>query len=186
VRAAPILAPLALLALLVWVVWPRPSPAEAAQRATYDALRSAAVSPVLLAGGAVSDPRAGLTPDGYRFEADLAGVGHVTLRGGQIAPMPDASPAPFEVDGHPATLSSAAAETSIVWQASGAGYTLVVPGQPDATTLQAIAARVAPLPTASRDAFGFGGDTPLLYLAYLPLFVGFFGWSGGRLLARTG
>lgn len=184
VQALRVVASLALLALVIWLIWPRPTGDEAARRATYDALRPAAVPPLLL-GDATSNPTGSLTADGYTFEADLPSVGRVALRGqpGQLALA--SSTGALLVRGHPASLTTSPTETTIAWQEPGATYTLSVPGQPDATTLQAIAARVAPLPDAARDAFGFGWDTPLLYLVYLPLFVGLFVWTGGRLLARS-
>jgi hypothetical protein len=71
-----------------------------------------------------------------------------------------------------------------VWQEPGATYSLTVAGWADDARLQAVGQRIVPLADARRDAFGFGWDTPLLYVVYLPLCVGFVGWASGRLLAR--
>jgi hypothetical protein len=44
--------------------------------------------------------------------------------------------------------------------------------------------RLVPLDQASLDAFGFAVDTPLLYLVYLPLFVGFIVAVGGLVVGK--
>ena len=57
--------------------------------------------------------------------------------------------------------------------ASGPRYDLAVPDGSSPHTREALQQRLVPLDQASRDAFGSRWDTPLLYLGYLPLLVGF-------------
>ena len=170
------------LALLVWVVWPRAT--DEHERATYASLRAAPVPPLLLGAPELHSSHATLTADGYTFEAELPNLGHVSIAGRRGSPASGGAPAAFEVRGHAAQVSATAEATTLAWQESTAGYTLTLAGRADAATLDAVAQRVVPLPEATRDAFGFAWDTPLLYLVYLPLLLGFAGWAGGRLLAR--
>jgi hypothetical protein len=174
-----VLGSLAALAILVWAVWPRAADAEL--RATYARLRSSPVPPLLVGSTLPRDTSAEVAADGYTVSADMPGLGRISMVGRAGGAVDDG---PLQVRGHAAQVSRSDQATTLTWQEGGAAYTLTLPGQPDATTLQAVAQRVEPLPDAARDAFGFTADTPLLYLVYLPLFVGFCGWASGRLLAR--
>ena len=167
------------LAVLVWAVWPRA--ADAQLRATYDRLRQSPVPPLLIGQSLPRQASAEVSSDGYSFSSDVPGVGAVSIVG-RPGGVPFASP--LSVRGHPAQFSDSNDGTVLTWLEGGADYTLTVPGRADLSTIQALAQRVEPLPDATRDAFGFGGDTPLLYLVYLPLFVAFAGWASARLLAR--
>jgi hypothetical protein len=176
---ARVLGGLVALAVLVWAVWPRA--ADAQLRATYDRLRGSPVPPLLVGQSLPRQMNAEVSPDGYSVSSDVPGVGQVSIAGRTRGTTAQGA---FEVRGQPAQLSRAADVTVLTWQEAGAGYTLTLPGRPDERTIQALARRVEPLPDAARDAFGFAGDTPLLYLVYLPLFVAFAGWASGRLLAH--
>jgi hypothetical protein len=176
---ARVLGSLVALALLVWAVWPRAADAEL--RATYDRLRASPVPPLLVGQNPPRQMTAEVSPNGYSVSSDVPGIGQVAIvgrAGGTTAQ------GPLQVRGHPAQLGQSNDRTILTWQEGGAGYTLTLPGRPDERTIQAVAQRVEPLPDAARDALGFPGDTPLLYLAYLPLFVAFAGWASGRLLAQ--
>jgi hypothetical protein len=176
---ARVLGSLVALAVLVWAVWPRA--ADSQLRATYDRLRESPVPPLVLGQPLPTRASADVSSDGYAFSSDLPGVGAVSIVG-RPGGVPTASP--LRVRGHPAQFSQSNDATVLSWQEDGAGYTLTLHGSVDVRTIQALAQRVEPLPDAARDAFGFAGDTPLLYLLYLPLFLAFAGWASGRLLAR--
>jgi hypothetical protein len=183
VRLARVVGSLAVLGLLTAAVWPRAS--DAALRDTYASLRSAPVPALLVGSVRPASASAEVTADRYVLAAELPDVGRVTISGQRAGSAQPAQVGSLRVRGYTASLSTASADqTALVWTEPDATYTLAVAGQPGPTTLDALAARVVPLDQAARDAFGFAWDTPLLYAAYLPLFVGFAGWAGARLLAR--
>jgi hypothetical protein len=176
---ARVLGSLVALAVLVWAVWPRA--ADAPLRATYDRLRQSPVPPLLVGQSLPRQASAEVSRDGYSISTDVPGVGQVSVAGRIGGAVAEGS---LQVRGHPAQLSRADDATVLAWQEAGAGYRLTLPGRAEERTMQALAQRVEPLPDAARDAYGFVGDTPLLYLVYLPLFVAFGGWASARLLAR--
>jgi hypothetical protein len=177
---ARVLGTLAALALLVWAVWPRATDTDL--RATYARLRASPVPPLLVGGVLPRAASAEVSSDGYAISTEVPNVGQVSIVGRTAAGT--TSSGDVEVRGQPADVSVGEQATTLTWHERAATYTLSVPGRPDDRTLSALAQRVAPLQDATRDAFGFGWDTPLLYLVYLPLGLGFFGWASGRLLAR--
>jgi hypothetical protein len=171
------------LAVLVWAVWPRATDADLRVQSTYARLRASPVPPLLVGSTLPRQASAEVSADGYAVSSDVPGVGRVSIVG-RAGSLPGAAGGGLEVRGHAAQVRLTDEGTALAWEESGAAYTLTLPGRADARTIQAVAQRIVPLPDAARDAFGFAWDTPLLYVGYLPLFVGFLGWASGRLLAR--
>jgi hypothetical protein len=180
---ARVLGSLLALAVLVWAVWPRATDAGLRVQSTYARLRASPVPPLLVGGTLPREASAEVSADGYAVSSEVPGVGRVSIVG-RAGSVPGAARGELKVRGHAAQVSLTDAGTALAWEESGAAYTLTLPGRADDRLLQAVAQRITPLPDAARDAFGFAWDTPLLYLVYLPLLLGFAGWAGGRLLAR--
>ncbi len=101
-----------------------------------------------------------LLPDGYTLHVRANGLGDVTLTGNRD---PRAVP--------PAAV--------LTWQASGATYALQTVAAPEV-----VRSRVTTLELAEAQLTGSTLDSPLLYLLYLPAFVGMAVWLGISLLRR--
>jgi hypothetical protein len=136
----------AVLAALVWAVWPRPAPSLPLQ--AYAQLAHAPI-PVETVGWIDPDSASAQTSQsGYVLILHVPELGELTIAG---YPQPSALPSNW-----------------LTWRESGVTYALQTEADP-----RLVRSRLVSLAQAERQLSGNAIDTPLLYLWYVPVFLAF-------------
>ncbi len=159
------LVPLLVVAASLGLLAPRAWPATAnpALRATLDTLRAAPVPVLVVLPQEPRETRAQVLGDGYTYTIVRPDSPPLVLRGTR---MPGA-----------ATSEPRVGNGELRWTTDGTAYTVTDPGIDSPEAASSLRERAIPLATALREQWGFEPDTPLLYLVYLPLFLGFAAWA---------
>ena len=165
-RRAPHLGTLAFLLLLGIAIgllvrngWP--ATANASMRQTLDRLRAARVPVYVVIPQQPRDTLSTVEPDAYSYA--LVRGDPLIVRGRRTG-QPDSPPTP-------------SSPGQLTWTRNGVTYTITAESDLREGTPAGLMERVIPLELALRQGWGFEGDTPLLYLVYVPLLAGFGGWA---------
>jgi hypothetical protein len=161
---------LVLLALAVGMLVQRawPKTANAPMRQTLDRLRGSSVPVFVIIPQQPRDLTSSLEPDGYTYTIVR---GDPLIVQGRRTGQPDAPPA-------------RSGPGQLRWTQAGTTYTITAESDLREGTPAGVMERVIPLELALRQNWGFTGDSPLLYLVYLPLLAGFGAWACWSLMIR--
>ncbi|HYY88977.1 MAG TPA: hypothetical protein VFA49_09285 [Chloroflexota bacterium] len=137
-----------------------PLTANASMYETLDRLRASRVPVFVVIPQQPRETHSTVEPDGFSYT--IVRGDPLIVRGRRTA-VPDT----------PATLSSPG---RLTWSNGGVTYTITAESDLKDGPPAALMERVIPLELALRQGWGFGGDSPLLYLLYVPVLVAFAGW----------
>ena len=154
------------IGLLVQRGWPNTANGE--MRQTLDRLRGSPVPVLVVIPQQPRETTSSLEADGYTYTIVR---GDPLIVRGRRSDLPDAAPA----------LSGPG---ELTWTQGGATYTITAASDLKDGPPGALMARLTPLDLALRQNWGFAGDSPLLYLLYVPLLAGFGGWACWSLIVR--
>jgi hypothetical protein len=154
------------IAVLVQRGWP--NTANAGMRQTLDRLRGSPVPVLVVIPHQPRETNSSLEPDGYTYTIVR---GDPLIVRGRRSGLPDAAPA----------LSGPG---QLTWTQDGATYTITAQSDLHDGPPSALMERLTPLDVALRQNWGFAGDSPLLYLLYVPLLAAFGGWACWSLMLR--
>jgi hypothetical protein len=147
------------IGLLVQRAWPQPG--NAGLRQSLDGLRGSSVPVYVVVPQQPRETHSTLEPDGYTYTIVR---GDPLIVRGRRSGAPDAAPA-------------LAGRGQLTWSQAGVTYTITAESDLRDGPPSGLMDRVTPLDVALRQNWGFAGDTPLLYLVYVPLLAGFGGWA---------
>ena len=137
-----------------------PLTANASMYETLDRLRASPVPVFVVIPQQPRETHSTVEPDGFSYT--IVRGDPLIVRGRRTA-EPDAPP----------TLSSPG---RLTWSNGGVTYTITAESDLKDGPPAALMERLIPLELALRQGWGFGGDSPLLYLLYVPVLVAFAGW----------
>ena len=147
------------IGLLVQRAWPQP--ANAGLRQSLDRLRGSPVPVYVVVPQQPREISSSVESDGYTYTIVR---GDPLIVRGRKSGLPDSAP-----------VLSAPGE--VTWTQGGATYTITAQSDLKDGPPAALMERVTPLDVALRQNWGFAGDSPLLYLLYVPLLAGFGAWA---------
>jgi hypothetical protein len=165
----------ALLLAAISLAWPAPTANQ--QPATLTALQGSVVPVLIPAVNRDWTTRSEVLPDGYRFTAIPVGGVPLTIEGRQMPFPDDPHNQTVEVRGTRASLRTFRDQNSrddqrvAYWQENGVYYAFTSPDSLGNPGLQEVLDRLTPLDTAIAATRTWPGDTPLLYVFYLPLML---------------
>jgi hypothetical protein len=146
------------IAVLVRRGWPLTANAQMYE--TLDRLRGSPVPVYVVIPQQPRELKSTVESDGFTYT--IVRGDPLIIRGRRTG-QPDA----------PATPSSPG---QLTWSIGGVTYTITAESDLKDGPPSALMERVIPLELALRQGWGFSGDSPLLYLLYVPLLAGFGGW----------
>lgn len=176
-----------LLAGVVWAAWP-----ESRDQGVAGALASAGRSPVpalvpLIPPG--WQARTDLQNGGYRFRATPPGGEVLEVRGTRTRPA-DLPPPTLALRSAMGSIDFPPVETGtrpkeVTWEEGGVFYTIQTSSRTTDVEVAELADRLVAPRVALDGTRAWVGDTPLLYLLYLPLLLGLGGWLAYRALSSV-
>jgi hypothetical protein len=142
------------IGLFVWSAWP--SSTNRQLRQTFETLQRSPVPAYVIRPQEERETHAEVSSDGYVFRLVRPDDGDIHVSGSRRA-----------------SAGGMANTRQATWSVDGATYTLSVPEHYSDDAVRDTRNGLKRVDVATREAFGFGWDTPLLYLFYLPLMGGF-------------